>query len=271
MTSFNQHDVVGYQAFNNAVSGMLSTELVEYVEFAKRHNSRPFKLIIIGLDFFSSNANFRGFGNRETHSIFTSAESPWYKIKYLMTWDALRYSIRNIRLSFTELGSKPYYDRHNIVTVPVVSKSIHDASVLRDLATFQNDFYGKSYQYRDLRRTFRELTVQNPDSRFIVFVTPESALFWKMMLKDGLLDSYLQWVTAIVDEFGSVYTFMGINDLTTNPDNFIDAHHVYPHVSKQILSRILNQPGTLQTNTGIVINRDTIESYCKKMYDTYGR
>ena len=188
MTSFHQQDVVGYQAFNNAISGTLSPELGEYVEFAKRHNSRPFKLIIIGLDFFSTNANFKGFGSREIRTVFANAESPWYRAKYLMTLDALRFSIRNLRLYFGLSDGKPYYDRHNTLTVPVLSRDARDASLRRDLATFQNDFYGQSYRYRDLSKTFRELVAQNPDSRFIVFATPESLPAWQVMIIMILMD-----------------------------------------------------------------------------------
>jgi hypothetical protein len=63
---------------------------------------------------------------------------------------------------------------------------------------------------------------------------------------------------------------MGVNALTINPDNFIDAHHVYPHVSKQILSRILGGHGSVQTDAGILLDRDTIDGYRQDMYARYG-
>ena len=269
LTTMNQYEVKGFKAFNSAVSGMLPNEFSQYIDFIKRHNSKKIKLIIVGLDFFSSNLNFNGFGGKPLGECFDCAESDWCKIKGLLTYDELHYSVENAEFNFKSSATKPYYTRNNIVKIPNIQGSIRDANINRDIFTFHTKLYGPAYHYRDFKKTYADLLEKNKGTRFIVFVTPESSQLWNLLLKENLLNYYLRWINDIVYEFGAVYIFMGKNDITMDKNNFIDGHHVYPHAGKQILIKILNLPGAEQIHAGCLVDKNNIKSYINKMHQEY--
>ena len=81
------------------------------------------------------------------------------------------------------------------------------------VAKYEADIYA-GYQYGDIREKLTKIRDANPDSRLLVFTTPDSWPMFELMVRMGLYPYYRQWLTDIVDVFGEVYNFMTLN--TTN-------------------------------------------------------
>lgn len=245
-------DIGGDRAYNFAVNAMMPDEYSEYAAFFRKHNQYPPAVIVIGLDFYATNGNFHGYGYLNPDEYFSNAESRLWRYSTLVSLDALNYSIRNIRQ--TMRVSKPdYYDRMGVKNATAVPKESKRHFIAKDVAMFRRDFYGSNYRYRDLKAVYREFLNENSASRLIVFTTPDSLPLWKLLLSEGRLEDYIRWIGDIVEVFGEVHDFMGENNFTSNPDNYMDGHHFYPQAGKILANSIMNSSAGL-LGTVVAIN-----------------
>lgn len=264
-----QRDIKDYTAFNGSVASMLPDEYADYVNFAKRHNKADIKLIILGVDFFSSNTNFKGYGHKTPDHYFQNAENRLYRFKTLLTWDALNYSFKNVQ-QLSSPTAHVHYDRYNnlMETYPIPAK-LRAARIAKDLVEFDRYLYGKTYQYHDIKPQLRRLREQNKSCNFVVFTTPESKPLWDYQLRAGRLEDYLCWLGDLIEVFGSVYDFMGENELTTNLDNFHDAHHITPLAAKKLITRILDDSQKNKRVVGTLLTKNNFAPYAAAVRAKY--
>jgi hypothetical protein len=268
VTVIDQRDIKGFTAFNGSVNAMMPDEYANYADFAKRHNRGEFRLIILGADFFGSNANFKGYGQKTPDYYFRNAESRWYRFRTLFTWDALYYSYRNVRQLFSPT-THHHYDRNNIKMVMPISPKFREMCIAKDLAEFDRYLYGKTYRYHDIKPQLTKLREQNASSRFVVFTTPDSKPLWDYLVHAGRLEDYLLWLGDLVDVFGEVYDFMGENKLTSNLENYQDAHHLTPHAAGKLVERILDNSPENRLGAGTLLTRDNYQAYAEKVRARY--
>jgi hypothetical protein len=70
----------------------------------------------------------------------------------------------------------------------------------------------------------------------------------------------------LVDVFGEVYDFMGINTITNNPSNYADLHHFYPEFGTLIADRVTGVKNSkLPDDFGIRINKENLEAHLKQI------
>lgn len=263
-----QQDIVGYSAFNFAVNAMMPEEYAAYAGFAKKHNPQQFKLLLLGVDFFGSNANFKGYGQKKPDHYFKNAEDPLFRYKMLLTWDVCFYSARNVRQLFAPT-THIFYDRNNHKKVLPVSAKYKAIQIAHDMAEFKRYLYGSTYQFTDIRPQLKKLRDENSSCRFIVFTTPDSLPLWRYLLQAGRLEDYLRWLSGLVDVFGEVYDFMGENQLTSNMENFQDAHHLTPLAAHKMVNRMLMGSSGSTQGFGTLVTRGNFTEYARRVRARY--
>jgi hypothetical protein len=264
----DQRDIKGYTAFNFSVNGMMPEEYADYARFFKRHNSQNIKLIVLGVDFFGSNQNFKGYNPKSPDYYFQNAENRWYRFKTLLTLDSISYSVRNIRELYSPTAFA-YYKRDATKTFIPIPADFRKASLARDLAEFDRYLYGKNYRYHDIKPKLLKLRDEYPACRFVVFTTPDSKLLWDFMLRSGRFEDYLRWLGDVIEVFGEVYDFMGENELTINMDNFQDAHHLTEQAAQKIVAQLFTASPQNKLEFGTLLTPGNFPAYAATMRTRY--
>lgn len=258
-------DIGGRRAFNFAVNAMMPDEYSDYAAFFRKHNRRPPATIVVGLDFYATNASFTGYDYLPANDYFRNAESVFWRYSVLVSRDVLLYSLKNISQTLypTKLD---FYDRHAVKTAVHIPPAARELFCSKDLDRFRRFYYGGNYRFRDLKPFYRKLLHDNPESRFILFTTPDSLALWKLLLAEGRREDYLRWIGDVVEVFGEVYDFMGETEFTADSENYMDAHHFYPEAGKTIATRIMTgAPGL----PGVLVTRENIDRYAAAVRARY--
>jgi len=267
-TYINQHDFKTLNVFNYSSVSMYPKEYIGWIEEAKKIKGSPFKTIILGVDFSASNNGT--FGQQQINSIPTAShytnisKSFMYRYKMLFTMDTFYRSIESINHS-KELGTTDY-TRDNVKQTIRISDARKQQALNHQIPLYNSWVYGKQYKFNTkIRGYFESMKKKNPNTNFIIFTTPITAELFHMLVNSGNLNDYKKWLSMMVDVFGEVYDFMGVNSITNNPKNYADLHHFYPPIGKLIADRITNVPNSkIPKDFGILINRENIKNYLSK-------
>lgn len=265
VTYVNQHDFKTMNVFNYSGVSMYPVEYKGWIDQAKKIKGGPFKTIIIGVDFWGSNAG--SFAQHQMNNTpppshyLNITESFLYRYKMLFTMDTLDRSIESIEHS-SNLGTTDY-TRDNVKRTIKVSASRKQNAVNTQISLYQNRFYGKGFHYNTkIKKYLETLKKENPDTRFIIFTTPIAADLFKILIQSGNLPDYDRWMRELVDTFGEVYDFMGVNSITSYPNNYADLHHFYPYIGTLIADRVTGvKNSALPKDFGIVVTKKNLESY----------
>lgn len=254
VTYINQNNFKYTKTFNYSVSAMLPEEYNDYIEYAKFKNKKAFETIFIGVDFMGSNKvlHYRDtliFGNK----YIENSNSLFYRLKLLFGIDTLRYAMRDLALTLkckSDCVDENYYT-NNIRYHVKSTEYIKDANISQ-IERFE-------YNYKDLTDEWKKLKKNNPKSRFVFFITPAYATYYYKNILNGNIDAYGKWLHTIVDNFGSVWDFSNLNNVTIDKNNFTDGSHFYPYIGTQIVETITN--GKVKDNFGVLIDKDNIDEY----------
>lgn len=74
------------------------------------------------------------------------------------------------------------------------------------------------------------------DIKLVVFTNPMYDITYKKSVEDAYYLSFLEKLSVITD----FYNFSSLNDITKNPDNYIDSSHYNAYVGDMILDVIIN-------------------------------
>ena len=270
VTYINQHDFKTVRPFNYAGVSMYPVEYRGWIDQAKKIRGGAFKTIIIGVDFWGSNAGpfaEQQMNNTPPPSHYLDvAGSFLYRYKMLFVMDTLERSIECIRHS-RDPGTTDY-SRENVKKTIRVSTARKRSAVNGQTALYRNQFYGPGYRYnRELKHYFEILKRENPGTHFIIFTTPISADLFKILVESGNLKDYDRWMTQLVEIFGEVYDFMGLNTITENPDNYADLHHFYPSIGTLIAERVTGVGGAaLPEDFGILVTKKSLASHLESIH-----
>jgi hypothetical protein len=161
--------------------------------------------------------------------------------------------------------SKPagvYYSRDNVKVLTPAAIKYRQLAVQEDIRVYREKMYGRNYRYKEMKKLLTAIRQAHPGIKIVAFTTPTSQPLWELLLEQGRLDDYCRWIGDIVDSFGEVYNFMGINSVTMNSDNYNDGHHFYPHVGTRIARRILNLPDAgLPDDFGQHVTRENLDRF----------
>ncbi|HEX5393467.1 MAG TPA: hypothetical protein VFW68_09305 [Rhodocyclaceae bacterium] len=255
-TYISQASFFDSRVFNYAVSGMRPVEFPGYIDFALSMRKRPFERIYLGMDFFATNKKNPGSAERASRYVEASGY-PLYRLESLLSYDTFGKSITNIK-KVRAGGPCDCYDRHNVKTLAVPSPEVKAKAVSGDVSAYNTKVYGPDYLYDDgLKDLLIQLRDAHSETRFIVFTTPPSYKLFQVLVRMGRLPDYERWITEMVDVFGGVYDFMGLNSITENLDNYADGHHFYQSVGTVIAARLENREAGPK-DFGTYVTRDNL-------------
>ena len=225
--------------FNLAVNGVKTSEFVEYSRIFAAHRGQP-KKVYAAFDFWGY-VDQDGTGGegavQKARAIEAEAADPGYPIKQVLDWEVGRYSLE-------VLGScsSPSYRGHTFRydgtrhAKPVHYDLWHEQLLLDQAVYFAETLFSDAKFKADwrFREQIAELERVLPTSEIVPLVLPITADLFLAEMAEGRLDDYFAWLEMLIQEFGSVRYFAGLNAFTRNVRNFLDAHHVQGDLTKAI-------------------------------------
>ncbi len=255
----DQNDFTGMRAFNYAVNSMVPDEYQGFVRYAKKREGGDFSTIILGVDFFGTNANLKKeFDVPEYYS--ETANSFLYRYKMLLSYDVLGFSVDNLQQHLKQ--DKDTFERSNVRVPAVTTRANREQIVSNQLLWFMLEGYGGKYQYDEgLKEKLRRLRDDNPKTSFVVFTTPVAKPLFCLMFRLNHFADYERWLRDLVEVFGGVYNFMDLNSVTNEYlDTFTDAHHPTPETATYIVKRILSlHTLAVPGDFGTLVTRENID------------
>jgi hypothetical protein len=230
--------IKGYQCINLAANNMGPDEYIGWLQVWETLLGKKPKLVVIGLDFWGSNANEKH-AYQPAASYVVEVRSPFYRMRLLFSFDVLKQSIGTLAYNRgMPPTDKPLYDRegnkHEFgFTETVRQKRIHD-----QLEIFRNLSYG-NYVYRDsLPIMYQQLRDSFPNTRFVVFTTPDSEPLLAMLTEMDLWDERQRWIDDAASVFDTVHHFMYRNTFSMDTTNFYDSQHTTSLAAQKLLGPI---------------------------------
>jgi len=264
-TYIDQNDFKNLKVFNYSCSSMYPNEYKGWVDIAKEIKGGEFAVILIGVDFYGSNAGVFGQGQKSStppsRGYLEKSRSFMYRYKELLVRDTLGRSIESIERTSTPDTTD--YTRNNAKKTIRISSQRKQEAVNFQTGLYANHVYGETYLYDTaLKAEFEALKRDNPHSKFIIFTTPIAKSLFEILVQSGRLEDYERWMRELVEVFGGVYDFMGLNSVTTHEEHYADLHHFYPYIGELIADRITNVPnGKLPPDFGIFVTKANLESH----------
>lgn len=253
----------GYRAFNFAANSMNPTEYESYLDYFKRQTGKAPELVIIGLDFWGTNANDTADFERPQF-YFDEASSFLYRAKGVISIDAARQAIK---VAVYNKGSLP--DDEALYDQQLNKREFGDNESLREQRIRTQSMYYSQVSYGNYvwRSNYDSLLVSlkdhNPDTRFVVFTTPVTDSLLSVLMEQGRLEDYHKWLQTLVNVFGNVNHFMYPNHLSADVNGFYDLQHFKPEVGVKIASFLQQGPGDIET--GLVIDQYNLQPILEDM------
>lgn len=270
----DQRDLEPLRAFNYAVNAKLPHEYVAWLDHFVAENGRP-ATILLGLDFFGSHAG-RIFDTPPPEAYIRRSRDPFHRAATMLSLETTWLSLRSLAASsgLYPLGRAERYDRDNRRHLRgPMPEMARPPRVLRQLKDYQARIYGQTYRYWDeLPQILRSLKAGYPDAQFIVFTTPESIELFAMAMREGRLPDFVRWLRDLVEVFGAVWDFNGLNSVTTDPGRYIDAHHFKPEVGRLIADRLLGRAvPEAHADFGRLLTAETLDAHLEALHDQLPR
>ncbi len=270
--NINPTSLLPLKAFNYACKSMQFDEYYEYIEFAKKINGKDFKYLVIGLDFFSTNKTVKSLKLQKIDNInepsfyFNKTRDIFHKIKTIISYDCLVWSIKNLFLNIAGIAPPEAYllRKNKDKLVQNWKEGMTEHKLNWQLNLYGNLTYG-NYEYDNtIKDQLKKIVRSNPNTKIIVFTTPVSKPLLELLKKRNLMEYYFNWLADITSVFGNVYHFMDTNEFTVSYNkHFLDAHHINPKYSDAIANVILNKPHK-NKKIGRIINTKSLNSYIKQ-------
>ena len=153
-------------------------------------------------------------------------KNPLYILSNYMSLDASKYSLNNIAKSISDHAGGRSYNRKNIVFVDKQNiKKVEERAYSRSKTYWKNMSYDENYV-----NILQALKNQNQKSKFIIYTTPLSKPFLRVLYKDKKLkEYYFRWIKDMIFVFDKVYFFTLPNKLSENYTVLSkDGDHFYP-------------------------------------------
>ena len=263
-TYINQHDFDGMKVYNFSASNMSIQEYESILAYATEQNEKPFDRVMIGIDFFKTSIT-QSSSPVNLDSYIATMEEPIYRFKNLLSYDLLKYSYNNYKMSEnnkTVLDRN--YNRDNVADAVRLDSEKVVQQTKEKVKKFRKEFYGETYVYNpEYKQVLLDLKGKYPNTEFIIFTTPISTPLFEALVDQGLLPAYEQWLTDVTDVFGGVYNFMYPNSITNDLKNYFDGHHFYPEVGTMIAHRIDGTNTGVPDDFGQYVSKENLESHFK--------
>lgn len=247
------------KVYNYSLSSLHIEEYLDYMKYAEKKNEKPFKRIYIELYINSYDGDtLQTTSPAETY--FDTAEDTFYPITSLFSKNTLDYALENYAASKADYYAGPRsYTRNNIGQTTYPNDQL-DFSWNK----FKKNFYAnadKPFNYdENYKEKIQEIKDAFPNAEIIVFTDLIPAKRFQTVLHNDIrYEAYSRWMNEMVDVFETVYSFHGVNNVTTNMDNFFDWLHFYPQVGDLMIEALENRDEPSEIVQ--VVNEDNVDSY----------
>ncbi len=259
-TLINQNDLNGKKAFNYSVSAIATSEYEDYIAFALKRSGGKIKTVYISSSFASANIEVQKNIEKTPDYYISKSQDTFYRLSMLMSLNMFRYSLRTLKENLYKPKKGVHYDRNNVAYIIPFEKSGQDYIFIKDINAYDN-IYTNVFRYDrdDFRSRLNKIVAANPTVRFVAFSLPVTTQMHCLVKKAGLATAYEEWITDMVDVFGSLHHFEYIHSVADDRANFMDANHFYPEVGTMIMNRMQVMEKELPGDFGILINRDNLE------------
>lgn len=219
---------------NIAVNGMRPVEIAEYLRIYVRHAGMP-KRVYVGLDFFG----YLYEGDESKTSApekERAALDSGYRVRSLVDFGLLQRSVRTIiECTYGVYTAGPLH-RYDGVE-PTVKPSAHQQELVESQMAFFRTLYDRKKPIDPMFRSHLQRIKQAaPGATIVAFIPPVRADVHRVMVTARGETDYHDWIGSIIDEFGSVVQFSGLNSFTENPANFYDTNHTYTPLTENMIS-----------------------------------
>lgn len=125
----------------------------------------------------------------------------------------------------------------------------------------------------NIERNIVTLAKDYPDTKFILFFTPYSALYWESLYRDGWLEKQLEMEKLTTELLLScdniqLFNFNDKTEITTNIENYRDKEHYVAEINELILQWIKKEEGLVTKENYQDKITWTYEYYMNFDYDT---
>ncbi len=259
-TFIDQHEFIGHNAFNYAVSEMRIDEYRDYIEYAKKRNGKDFDYIVMELYFGGFRKGVIG-QQQELKTYINTAKAPFYRVKSLFSIDMYERAKRNHMYSKSgDYNGPRYYTRDNVAKTNFINLEIDQT--MNAYINRYNKETSTEYPYDpEYVEILKEIKRNNPNTEFLLFIEPMAAKRIELLFsQDVNWNAYQRWVEDVVDIYGGVYNFMYINSVTDNIYNYFDEVHFYPDVGTMIAHRLIDyQTNYLPSDFGVFVTNENLD------------
>jgi hypothetical protein len=254
----------GIRAFTYGLSGLFPQELKGYIDHFARTKGAP-KTIIIGADFYGTalpTSETLLDSPPETYMARVAAFG--FRFRNVLSWHVLDYARQTL------FGCAPLPGEYGIFTKDGrmhvgrwSTREEVEAKARGNMNFFGNHRYGTTYVFNEkLSNIYREIRDAYPNTKFLVFATPETALMHRLIFGSGRFEDYARWLGILVDVFGEIYDFNGINSVSLDLGQWwYDGQHIYPELTGIVYDRLLGHEAGAHPDFGIKVTKANLSAH----------
>lgn len=245
----------GIKFFNYSVASLTPWEYSGFIQNAKTIKGSHLEMIWLGLDFFSYLDSVRP--SKSADSYLKESQAPFYLFRNLLSFDALKISLKNLRI--VSPSHDRLYDRHYHAITAKRNPKEFEANLQKSLKLYREKLLNHA-PLGNYKSLLQKLKKENPRTHFVVFTTPETSALQKVIQEKNLYPHYEEWLRVATEIFGEIYHFNYLNPITMESEaNFYDSHHFYPHVGRLIIESIAClRSRECQSSFGIKLTHQTL-------------
>ena len=251
-----------WNVYNYSVANLSMQEYQSMMLYSFKQNP-DYERVILGVDFFKSSTQEAG-AHRSIGNYEAKVEKPFYRAKNLFSYDVLKYSVDNFKLSSNDdIARDRLYNRQGNAFAKKLTEEETFKETVNKITKFEDTFYGEHYvyfpKYKEVMTNVRDT---HPEAEKIVYTTPISSELFKALVYTDLLDDYEMWMRDLVDVYGGVWNFMYPNEVTNNINNYFDGHHFYPEVGDLIAARVeQGESADVPEDFGVYVTAENVDEH----------
>jgi hypothetical protein len=249
--------------FNMAVNGIHAIEYGQMVDIYRRHVGAP-RVVYLGVDFFTYSYPWDDSSlileNKKRES---QSADLLYVPSHLMDLAVFNAAIDTIRRCSAPGFLEPTYRYSGVRYVPFWPPSPERAARLRGQtielqALFTESQFKPDPAYPEKLRSVQEAA---PRAKVVAFIPPVSSSYFLAVMSERRIDDYVKWLSLVIDAYGSLVNFSGINTFTLDDSQFYDVHHLYSTSWKSAVDIMEGRTRAHPDGFGETLTKDNLAAY----------
>lgn len=238
-----------------AYSGASFHELNASIRRAISYNP-DLKYVLCSLD--GSRINYDAYTDSyDGYPEYLYDENPFNDVGYLLNKEVIPKTIAVV--NYTKAGNKTTtMDAYGTWSqYKVYGKEAVEATVVPRQAAAENVSFTVEDENRvreNVTQNYLQTALENPQVTFYFYLPPYSSYYWDDLVKTGKLEAQLkaeELAVELLTEASNVhvYGFANREEITKNPDNYMDVLHYGDWINEEIMNAIYRGDGELTKET----------------------